>query len=418
MILQLLFALALSIEVPSINLDLPSQVRGLIQVWTFMPGSDEAFHCEDCLAEMNNGNRDKCFTDYNAHDILQTGSYSEKPYNGLADTFVLPDGFDDDTLEGDSYYCVYGDMLNMDNNGIVFKYYRQIDSYNSNCDFDRPLMHNNQHVTHTLSQTACISQRIMLEFYPIPNPPCSVIYKQQRDDCEGAVNEVQTLPVGQCVSTAHNMGDANDEWEYSSEKLDGQSVEKGLFVYTYDGVDCQTLDSSAGCATPDGTCQSKYTYRSYRWEKEGFTITDESSCLSSATLTGEPSLNGGDICNGADCILGAAPKASDCTWLCGELEQEVTKEETGAGTCNPEKYQCQEGDGGCPRQCTCDDETCTTIDTIDCSALRGYAGGCASNCRQCFWDPINAMTGCNIRAGGASGMTTMLATLVLLASLF
>ena len=50
----------------------------------------------------------------------------------------------------------------------------------------------------------------------------------------------------------------------------------------------------------------------------------------------------------ADCVLGDAVGAGDCTSLCGTVTQTTTTAASGGGACAPGTYACQAGDGDCP----------------------------------------------------------------------
>ena len=77
----------------------------------------------------------------------------------------------------------------------------------------------------------------------------------------------------------------------------------------------------------------------------------------------------------ADCTLGAAVTATNCTSACGTLTQSITAAATGTGTCTQGTYVCQPADGACPANAACSTITCAAGWTADSTAT---ATTCAS----------------------------------------
>merc|ERR1719461_13668 len=128
-----------------------------------------------------------------------------------------------------------------------------------------------------------------------------------------------------------------------------------------------------GCAVPDGTCQQKYvaTLPDY-WTQQTVTISDPRNCVSANAGL----LNGLDWCNGYECELGPEVDVeNDCYKCWVELEQEVTKEATGAYTCaDRQVVTCSPGQGSC-----CSEQCDTTqVDAIKAALGASSTTECAS----------------------------------------
>ena len=87
----------------------------------------------------------------------------------------------------------------------------------------------------------------------------------------------------------------------------------------------------------------------------------------------------GDCSANADCVLGPAVTAADCTSSCeSPLTQTIPTAATGTGTCSPGTYSCKKGDGECPKAAIPPDSGAgcvgvwfvgATVAALTCSAL-------------------------------------------------
>jgi len=138
-----------------------------------------------------------------------------------------------------------------------------------------------------------------------------------------------------------------------------------------------------GCTSSDGMAHIYYSRTSANcWD--GGNLMSAPSCTQVLFIT-----KGGNNPTDADCVLGTAPVAADCTSACEPtLTQPITTAATGSGTCNPATYACQPGDGACPPPATWDvgawDVICsascgggTQSRTVSCST--GTASDCDSS---------------------------------------
>ena len=118
---------------------------------------------------------------------------------------------------------------------------------------------------------------------------------------------------------------------------------------------------------------------------------DCSACGTGYTISDTAAAGSAQTCDAdnANCVLGAAVGASDCTDQCGTLTQLITTAATGTGSCAPGSHACQPGEGACP--VTTDIGTCKAGETYCAPTVNktvpGFKGACSScgdlkNCSQ------------------------------------
>merc|ERR1712046_322227 len=145
-----------------------------------------------------------------------------------------------------------------------------------------------------------------------------------------------------------------------------------------------TTDSETVTTNTDGTT----TEQKVTVQTDGSIKTETTEKDATGTITSEDTVVVEAV--NADCVLGNPLSADNCPSHCGTLTQSVVTPAQGAGTCNPDTYECQPGEGSCPKDCTlgsvptaasCTSSCGTVTQEITADALNG--GSCNPQVYSC-----------------------------------